>query len=229
MRARRVRGCPVLAAIEAEHRRLQPCVHPTSTGCAGCRSLAEASPTSRPYQATPAFTAGLCAAYSQVMRPPQQKPVMPSRRVAAVRAAQAHAGVEVAHHLGVGHLARPLRASAWRSRRSARRRPGARTARAQWPGSPSWRSGVPRRRCIRARRRSPDTTSTTGSPVLPSGLTKAEREMIVVATSNANGCQYCVIAHGAILRIRCQEPVWSPTRSPINHRKADITPRQTRL
>jgi uncharacterized peroxidase-related enzyme len=39
-----------------------------------------------------------------------------------------------------------------------------------------------------------------------SGLTKAEREMIVVATSNANGCQYCVIAHGAILRIRSKQP-----------------------
>jgi uncharacterized peroxidase-related enzyme len=36
------------------------------------------------------------------------------------------------------------------------------------------------------------------------GLTKAEREMIVVATSNANQCQYCVIAHGAILRIRAK-------------------------
>jgi uncharacterized peroxidase-related enzyme len=40
-----------------------------------------------------------------------------------------------------------------------------------------------------------------------SGLTKAEREMIVVATSNANGCQYCVIAHGAILRIRSKQPL----------------------
>jgi uncharacterized peroxidase-related enzyme len=36
------------------------------------------------------------------------------------------------------------------------------------------------------------------------GLTKAEREMIVVATSSANQCQYCVIAHGAILRIRAK-------------------------
>src|SRR5210317_1098114 len=36
------------------------------------------------------------------------------------------------------------------------------------------------------------------------GLTKAEREMIVVATSNDNGCQYCVVAHGAILRIRAK-------------------------
>ena len=38
------------------------------------------------------------------------------------------------------------------------------------------------------------------------GLTKGEREMIVVATSNANQCQYCVIAHGAILRIRAKDP-----------------------
>ena len=38
-------------------------------------------------------------------------------------------------------------------------------------------------------------------------LTKAEREMIVVATSNANSCQYCVIAHGAVLRIRAKNPL----------------------
>jgi uncharacterized peroxidase-related enzyme len=38
------------------------------------------------------------------------------------------------------------------------------------------------------------------------GLTKAEREMIVVATSGANNCQYCVVAHGAILRIRAKNP-----------------------
>src|SRR3979411_2890868 len=38
------------------------------------------------------------------------------------------------------------------------------------------------------------------------GLTKAEREMIVVATSSANQCHYCVIAHGAILRIRAKNP-----------------------
>src|SRR3954467_904116 len=41
----------------------------------------------------------------------------------------------------------------------------------------------------------------------PGNLTKAEREMIVVATSNANQCQYCVIAHGAILRIRAKNPL----------------------
>ncbi|WP_040771723.1 peroxidase-related enzyme, partial [Rhodopseudomonas sp. B29] len=46
-----------------------------------------------------------------------------------------------------------------------------------------------------------------------SGLSKAEREMIVVATSAANQCQYCVVAHGAILRIRAKNRR-SPNRSP---------------
>lgn len=57
------------------------------------------------------------------------------------------------------------------------------------------------------------------------GLTKAEREMIVVATSAANQCQYCVIAHGAILRIRAKNPVIADQVA-VNYRKADITPRQ---
>jgi uncharacterized peroxidase-related enzyme len=57
------------------------------------------------------------------------------------------------------------------------------------------------------------------------GLTKAEREMIVVATSGANECQYCVIAHGAILRIRAKNPLIADQVA-INYRKADITPRQ---
>jgi len=57
------------------------------------------------------------------------------------------------------------------------------------------------------------------------GLTKAEREMIVVATSSANQCQYCVIAHGAILRIRAKNPLVADQVA-INYRKADITPRQ---
>ncbi|MBR0696449.1 peroxidase-related enzyme [Bradyrhizobium lablabi] len=57
------------------------------------------------------------------------------------------------------------------------------------------------------------------------GLTKAEREMIVVATSAANQCQYCVIAHGAILRIRAKNPELADQIS-VNYRKADITPRQ---
>jgi uncharacterized peroxidase-related enzyme len=56
-------------------------------------------------------------------------------------------------------------------------------------------------------------------------LTKAEREMIVVATSAANQCQYCVIAHGAILRIRAKNPLVADQVA-INYRKADITPRQ---
>ena len=59
----------------------------------------------------------------------------------------------------------------------------------------------------------------------PGNLSKAEREMIVVATSNANQCQYCVIAHGAILRIRAKNPLVADQVA-INYRKADITPRQ---
>jgi uncharacterized peroxidase-related enzyme len=58
-----------------------------------------------------------------------------------------------------------------------------------------------------------------------SGLSKAEREMIVVATSNANQCQYCVVAHGAILRIRAKDPLIADQVA-VNYRKADITPRQ---
>src|SRR6187397_161171 len=57
------------------------------------------------------------------------------------------------------------------------------------------------------------------------GLTKAEREMIVVATSAANQCHYCVIAHGAILRIRAKNPQIADQIA-VNYRKADITPRQ---
>jgi uncharacterized peroxidase-related enzyme len=57
------------------------------------------------------------------------------------------------------------------------------------------------------------------------GLTKAEREMIVVATSAANQCQYCVLAHGAILRIRAKNPLIADQVA-VNYRKADITPRQ---
>src|SRR3984885_10130681 len=58
-----------------------------------------------------------------------------------------------------------------------------------------------------------------------SGLTKAEKEMIVVATSNENNCQYCVIAHGAILRIRAKNPLIADQVA-VNYLKADITPRQ---
>ena len=57
------------------------------------------------------------------------------------------------------------------------------------------------------------------------GLTKAEREMIVVATSAANSCPYCVIAHGAILRIRAKQPLLADQLT-VNYRQADISPRQ---
>jgi uncharacterized peroxidase-related enzyme len=59
----------------------------------------------------------------------------------------------------------------------------------------------------------------------PGNLTKAEREMIVVVTSSANQCQYCVIAHGAILRIRAKNPLIADQVA-SNYRKADITERQ---
>ena len=58
-----------------------------------------------------------------------------------------------------------------------------------------------------------------------SGLSKAEREMIVVATSALNDCQYCVIAHGAILRIRARNPLLSDQVA-INYQKADLTIRE---
>lgn len=57
------------------------------------------------------------------------------------------------------------------------------------------------------------------------GLTKAEREMIVVATSGAGNCLYCVVAHGAVLRIRAKDPLVSDQLA-TNYRKANITPRQ---
>jgi uncharacterized peroxidase-related enzyme len=59
----------------------------------------------------------------------------------------------------------------------------------------------------------------------PGTLSKAEREMIVVATSGVNKCQYCVVAHGAILRIRAKNPLIADQVA-INHRKADLEPRQ---
>ncbi|MCX7663504.1 MAG: peroxidase-related enzyme [Tepidimonas fonticaldi] len=59
----------------------------------------------------------------------------------------------------------------------------------------------------------------------PSNLTKGEREMIVVATSAANQCLYCVVAHGAILRIYEKKPLVADQVA-VNYRKADITPRQ---
>jgi uncharacterized peroxidase-related enzyme len=59
----------------------------------------------------------------------------------------------------------------------------------------------------------------------PSGLSKGEKEMIVVATSGANQCLYCVVAHGAILRIYEKNPLIADQVA-VNHRKADLTPRQ---
>ena len=59
----------------------------------------------------------------------------------------------------------------------------------------------------------------------PGGLTKAEREMIVVATSAANHCLYCVVAHGAILRVRAKDPLLADEIA-TNYAKAAITWRQ---
>jgi len=59
----------------------------------------------------------------------------------------------------------------------------------------------------------------------PGNLSQAEREMIIVATSSVNQCQYCVVAHGAILRIRARNP-YIADQVATNYRKADITPRQ---
>ena len=56
-------------------------------------------------------------------------------------------------------------------------------------------------------------------------LTKGDREMIITATSAANHCLYCVVAHGAILRIYEKKPLVADQVA-TNHRKADITPRQ---
>ncbi len=59
----------------------------------------------------------------------------------------------------------------------------------------------------------------------PSGLSKGEKEMIIVATSAANSCLYCVVAHGAVLRIYEKAPLIADQIA-VNHHKADITPRQ---
>ena len=58
-----------------------------------------------------------------------------------------------------------------------------------------------------------------------SGLSKGEKEMIIVATSGANGCLYCVVAHGALLRIYEKAPMLADQLA-TNYLKADITPRQ---
>jgi len=56
-------------------------------------------------------------------------------------------------------------------------------------------------------------------------LSKGEREMIIVTTSGANQCLYCVVAHGAILRVYEKKPLLADQLA-VNHRKADISPRQ---
>ncbi|HSN31628.1 MAG TPA: peroxidase-related enzyme [Ideonella sp.] len=61
-----------------------------------------------------------------------------------------------------------------------------------------------------------------------SGLTKGEREMIVVATSGANNCLYCVVAHGAILRIIEKKPLIADQLA-VNYLKADISERQAAM
>lgn len=60
------------------------------------------------------------------------------------------------------------------------------------------------------------------------GLSQKEREMIVVATSARNGCLYCVVAHGAVLRIRAKDPLVADQVA-VNYRKADISPRETAM
>ena len=70
-----------------------------------------------------------------------------------------------------------------------------------------------------------DTGSLTNQQGSGQGLTKGDREMIIVATSAANQCLYCVVAHGAILRIYEKKPLVADQVA-VNHRKADITPRQ---
>jgi uncharacterized peroxidase-related enzyme len=63
------------------------------------------------------------------------------------------------------------------------------------------------------------------APSGPNGLSKGEKEMIVVSTSGANHCLYCVVAHGAILRIY-EKNATIADQVAVNHRKAHITPRQ---
>lgn len=61
-----------------------------------------------------------------------------------------------------------------------------------------------------------------------SGLTQADKEMIIVTTSNENQCLYCVVAHGAVLRIRAKDPLVADQVA-TNYKKADITPRQSAM
>ena len=57
------------------------------------------------------------------------------------------------------------------------------------------------------------------------GLSRAEKEMIVVATSAANQCPYCIVAHGALLRLLSKNPLLGDQVA-VNYRSADISPRQ---
>ena len=70
-----------------------------------------------------------------------------------------------------------------------------------------------------------DTGSQTDGHGRANTLTKGEREMIITATSAVNHCLYCVVAHGAILRIYEKKPLVADQVA-VNHRKADISPRQ---
>ena len=70
-----------------------------------------------------------------------------------------------------------------------------------------------------------DALMTPESVGRTSNLTKGDREMIVTATSAANSCLYCVVAHGAILRIYEKKPLLADQVA-VNYRKADISPRQ---
>jgi uncharacterized peroxidase-related enzyme len=62
----------------------------------------------------------------------------------------------------------------------------------------------------------------------PAGLSKAERELIVVATSAGNHCLYCVVAHGAILRIRSKNPTIADQVS-VDPERSDLTERERRI
>ena len=58
-----------------------------------------------------------------------------------------------------------------------------------------------------------------------SGLSQADREMIIVASSAINKCQYCVVAHGAVLRVRAKDPLIAD-KVAVNYKKADLAPRE---
>ena len=128
-----------------------------------------------------------------------------------------------------------------------RRRPACRKPRNPspaflFPASPACRKTCAPASSTCRRRRASSPTSSSRSRTGPSefraffayhdalmlkeaGLSKGEREMIIVATSGANRCLYCVVAHGAILRIYEKNPLLADQVA-INYRKADITPRQ---